>query len=61
MNSNLKGLILTCNTGGGHNSTAEAIREQFTANGDVCDVADALEFVSEKFSNFISDWHSRIY
>lgn len=61
MNSNLKGLILTCNTGGGHNSTAEAIREQFTANGDVCDVADALEFVSEKFSNFISIWHSRIY
>ena len=57
----MKGLILTCNTGGGHNSTAEAIREQFTANGDVCDVADALEFVSEKFSNFISDWHSRIY
>ncbi len=57
----LKGLILTCNTGGGHNSTAEAIREQFTANGDTCDVADALEFVSENFSNFISRWHSRIY
>ena len=57
----MKGLILTCNTGGGHNSTAEAIREQFAANGDRCDVADALEFVSEKFSNFISRWHSRIY
>lgn len=57
----LKGLILTCNTGGGHNSTAEAIREQFAANGDRCDVADALEFVSEKFSNFICNWHVRIY
>lgn len=57
----MKGLILTCNTGGGHNSTAEAIRRQFLANGDVCDTAVALEFVSEKFSNFISGWHTRIY
>ena len=54
-------LILSCNTGEGHNSCARAIREIWADRGDVCDVADALEFISSGVSHFISGWHVRIY
>ena len=54
-------LILSCNTGEGHNSCAEALREYITAQGDTCVVADALGFLSEGMSRFISRWHTRIY
>ena len=37
-------LILSCNTGEGHNSCATALREYFQAQGTPCDVADALGF-----------------
>ena len=54
-------LILTCNTGEGHNSCAAALRETFQERGTACDVADALGFLSEGMSRFISRWHTRIY
>ncbi len=54
-------LILSCNTGEGHNSCAEALREYFTAQGAVCIVEDALRFLSDGMSDFISHWHTRIY
>lgn len=57
----MKALILTCNTGEGHNSTAAAIEEAFHSRGFECDRADALSFLSEKASQFISAWHVRIY
>ena len=57
----MKALILTCHTGEGHNSTALAIKEGFFARGHTCDIADALGFISPKFSAFMSTWHSRIY
>ncbi len=57
----MKILILTCNTGQGHNSTAGSISEKFAQNGTECLVEDALAFVSPKMSDFISSWHTRIY
>ena len=54
-------LILSCNTGQGHNSCANAMKAYCQQQGDTCDIADALGFISEKASKFISDWHSRLY
>lgn len=54
-------LILTCNTGGGHNSTAAALTERFHALGAACDVMDGLSFISQKASRFVSRWHTRLY
>ena len=54
-------LILSCNTGGGHNSCSAALKEQFDARGDVCHIADALEFVSPGFSRLLSGGHVWIY
>ena len=54
-------LILSCNTGQGHNSCAKAVQEHFEQQGDTCDITDALGFISEKASKFISNWHSRLY
>ncbi len=57
----MKALILTCSTGEGHNSVAAAVREAFTEHGASCDVADALGFLSEKASEAICRWHTRLY
>ncbi len=54
-------LILSCNTGEGHNSAAKAIGVQLEAQGVEYEIVDALAFVSEKVSDFISGWHVRIY
>ena len=57
----MRTLILSCNTGAGHNSCARAIQQAYRANGEVCDIVDALTFISERASQFISNWHTRIY
>lgn len=54
-------LILTCNTGGGHNSCARALQEVFAENGHSCDTADSLAFVSDKLSKFMSWGHTTMY
>ena len=54
-------LILTCNTGGGHNTAAASIEEAFELHGDSCDVEDALEFISAKVSKMFGNGHSRMY
>ena len=54
-------LILSCNTGGGHNACAEAIRQSFEADGDTCVSADALQFTSNKLSQFMSWGHTTMY
>lgn len=59
--SYLKTLILSCNTGEGHNSCANAIKEVYDENGEECVICDALSFISKKFSDFICGWHIRIY
>lgn len=54
-------LILSCNTGGGHNACAGAVQEAFLQHGDSCDQEDSLKFVSEKLSRFLSWGHSTMY
>lgn len=54
-------LILTCNTGGGHNACAKAIQEVFVENGHSCETADAISFVSEKLSKFMDWGHTTMY
>ncbi len=57
----MKTLVLSCNTGEGHNSCARAIKEYYESAGEVCDVEDSLAFVSKRVSDIISRWHVRIY
>lgn len=54
-------LILSCNTGEGHNSAAKAISEVLTARGIENEITDALSFWSPKISKFICNWHVRLY
>ncbi len=54
-------LILSCNTGQGHNSVANAIAETLDARGHTWEMEDALRFVSDLTSKFISRGHSFIY
>ena len=54
-------LILSCNTGQGHNSCAAAIKEYYDRMGQPCVVEDALTFISGGFSAFVSWGHSTVY
>jgi len=54
-------LILSCNTGEGHNSCARAIEEYYKKMGEPCRVEEGLQFISPGFSKFISWGHSFVY
>lgn len=54
-------LILSCNTGEGHNSAAKAIKEYCELRGDCCDIKDALAYLSEEASKLISKGHIFVY
>lgn len=54
-------LILSCNTGAGHNSCARAVRETVLERGDECDIEDALRFISNRASKVISGGHVGAY
>ena len=54
-------LILSANTGGGHNSCATALAERFERMGVECEIEDAISMISEKVSGFISWGHSYVY
>ncbi len=53
----MKALILSSNTGTGHNACAAAVQEAMLARGVPCDVRDGLSFVSGLFSRAISAGH----
>ncbi|MBR4909872.1 MAG: glycosyl transferase [Clostridia bacterium] len=57
----MKVLLLSCNTGQGHNSAAKAIKDYFEKHGVKCDIKDALAYWSEKSSKIISSGHVYIY
>lgn len=57
----MRALILTCNTGGGHNSCAKAIQQVFHNNEMACEIADSMQFISSNFSRFISWGHTAMY
>lgn len=54
-------LLLSCSTGQGHNACANALQERFTAQGDRCDVRDALRYISPRAARLISQGHSFFY
>ena len=57
----MKFLILSCNTGGGHNATAAAISEYFTAHGQTCVTMDCLDFLPQMKAKLISEGHVLLY
>lgn len=54
-------LILSCSTGMGHNSCAQAVSDYFEEAGVPCRIRDALDFISPEMAAFISWGHSWIY
>ena len=46
----MKVLILSTGTGEGHNSAAKAVKEQFEHRKIPCELADVLDFASDKAS-----------
>lgn len=57
----MKILILSCNTGGGHNAASAALRRELESRGHICAVADALSFGPKHFSEAISHLHTIAY
>lgn len=49
----MKVLILSCNTGGGHNTAAKAIKEVFDLQKDECEIKDALSFGGQLASDLV--------
>lgn len=56
-----KVLILSCDTGQGHNSCARAVKEYFEDRKISCEIRDSLDFISEGFGKFMSWGHSFMY
>lgn len=54
-------MILSCNTGAGHNSAASAIREELELHGDTCTCMDALRLESAEFSKLVCTVHALTY
>lgn len=54
-------LILSCNTGGGHNSAAAAIAECFLGHGAECEIFDTLYLFSKRISGAVGRGHVFVY
>ena len=50
----MKAVLLTCSTGQGHNSSAQAVRQALEARGAVCETRDALAFLGNNVSEAIT-------
>ena len=57
----MKILILTCNTGQGHNSSAASIKEAFEKKNCECEIADAISFLSKSASSIIDTYFTGVY
>ena len=57
----MKILILSCNTGQGHNSCAQAIKEHFCEKDIECEICDVFQIVSVGISHFLAWGHSFMY
>lgn len=60
MEAGMKALILSCNTGGGHNSAARAIAEEMQERGDEAYVLDYLGLAGEGVSRLVGDGYVQI-
>lgn len=54
-------LILSCNTGEGHNACGKALVEAFQEQEIICQMSDALSFISPGTSQFVSSGFNLIY
>lgn len=54
-------LILSANTGAGHNSAARSLEEQLKKNHFECETWDTLSFISKKASDLVSRGHIQLY
>ena len=54
-------LILSCNTGEGHNSASGAIEEIALSRGGSCEKVDALAFLSKAISKTVCAIHVKLY
>lgn len=57
----MKVLILSCNTGEGHNSCAKALSDSMDKRGIECDIKDTLQFISPAVSAVMAGSHVFIY
>ena len=55
----MKALILSCNTGQGHNSTGKAVMSELEKRDVECEMLDALSFGSELASEIVSKIHAK--
>ena len=55
----MKVLILSCNTGQGHNSAGNAVAAEFLKRGIECEILDTLTFDSDFTSKLVSNIHSK--
>lgn len=56
----VKVLILSCNTGQGHNAAGKALLEEFRAREISCDMQDALAFAGQRASRVVSNTYINI-
>ncbi len=56
----MKTLILSCNTGQGHNSAGRALLEEFTRRGLPCEMKDALAYGRPRTSELVSEGYVRM-
>ena len=54
-------LILSCNTGEGHNSCGRAIQSSFLERGVPCDMEDAFRFISPAASRLVTTAFTGVY
>lgn len=57
----MKLLILSCNTGGGHNSAAKALQACAERWGIACDIQNALSFVPPQLEQLLTKGHVYLY
>ena len=57
----MKVLILSCNTGSGHNGAAQAIADEFVARGISCEVKNALSFAIKPEEDIIVDGYNFVF
>ena len=57
----MKILVLSCNTGGGHNAAARAIKRELNERGDECVIRNALDFTPRIKQVITEEGHSIFY
>ena len=56
----MKVLILSCNTGGGHNAAAQAIAEAIREHRDCAEVLDYLSLAGKGVSKLVGDGYVKV-